>query len=189
MHLIQSDLKGPGYDLICLQQLSVPAGLVFEEGGESSLNLPLVCWSKSNRLAGCGDGWLSNQSLFHSLLLIPVSQLDSMHCKGRAATLCGQNILWSSRQQFVQFWFFTEIIKRVLPPAKQQDSSRASNRMKYLISWLLTSLHLLSSRLSGMNSCLASDLHGVPGVIFECRITPSHDLWSCKRFSPETTAA
>lgn len=31
-----SDLKGPGDDLICPEQLNVLTGLVFEEGGEFS---------------------------------------------------------------------------------------------------------------------------------------------------------
>ena len=57
-HLIQSlsDLKGPGDDVICPEQLNVLTGLVFEEGGEPLLELPFVCWSKSNSLTGCGDG-------------------------------------------------------------------------------------------------------------------------------------
>lgn len=37
-------------------------------------------------------------------------------------------------------------------------------------------LPLLSSRLSGRNSSPAWDLHGVPGVLFECSSTPLHTI-------------
>ena len=35
---------------------------------------------------------------------------------------------------------------------------------------------MLSSRLLGMNSSLEMDLHEVPGVLFECGITPLHTI-------------
>lgn len=68
-----SDLKGPCDDLICPEQLNVLTGLVFEEGGELSQELPFVCRNKYNRASGCGDSWLNTQSLFHGFSLILVS--------------------------------------------------------------------------------------------------------------------
>lgn len=41
--LLVSDLKDSGVDLICPKQLNVLTGLVFVEGGESSLELSSVC--------------------------------------------------------------------------------------------------------------------------------------------------
>lgn len=41
--LLLSDLTRPGDDLICLEQLNVLTGLLFEEGVESSLEPPFVC--------------------------------------------------------------------------------------------------------------------------------------------------
>ena len=43
LHPVPVRFKGPGDDLICLERLNVLTGLVFEEGGEPSLEPPVVC--------------------------------------------------------------------------------------------------------------------------------------------------
>lgn len=43
LYLVFVRFKGPGDDLICPKRLNVPTGLVFKEGGESSLELLFVC--------------------------------------------------------------------------------------------------------------------------------------------------
>lgn len=73
MSSASSDLKGSYDDLICPKQLNVLTGLVFEEGGKFSQELPFVCRNKYNRPNGCGDSWLNTQSLFHGSWLILVS--------------------------------------------------------------------------------------------------------------------
>lgn len=117
-------------------------------------------------MTGCGDSCLSNQSLY--FLRIPgLDALLRPNSHSGYVLGCGAQFRYGLTVCTIQIFFsFTEIIK-LLQEAVEQRRER-----KYLAELLI--LCFLTLRNEYLSP--ASDLHSVPGVLFECMITVLHTI-------------